>query len=139
MKTNIDNGRLWGLLWLSLFMYAAITTAGLKFVVTDRVGRFMMFALAIMVPWADLPWVAYHLTTVTYTAITFGPPRGATRIGAYIEWSAQLGSLFQFRIGGSPDGDWDLGINLFAMLLLLFAWTYNRLPPALPSGATTPP
>jgi len=64
-----------------------------------------------------------------YTAITFGPPHSAGRIGAYFEWSAQLGSQFQLRIGGSPNGDWNLGINLFAVLLLLFAWIYKQLTP----------
>ena len=128
-NSNADSGRLLGLLWFGLLMYVVVTTAGLMFVITERVGRFMMLTLASMVPWVDLPGVGYQFTSVMYTAITFGPPRGATRIGAYIEWSAQLGSQYQFRIGGSPDANWSLGVNLFAVLLVLLAWSYRQLTP----------
>lgn len=124
--TNVSDGRLLGLLWLSLLIYVVITIAGLQFVITARVGRFMTLALASMVPWIDLPGVEYHLTSVMYTVITFGPPRDAGRIGAYFEWSARLGSLFQFRIGGSPEGNWNLGINLVGLLLVLLASIYKR-------------
>jgi hypothetical protein len=95
----------------------------------------MMLALASMVPWVDLPGVEYHLTSVMYKAITFGPPHGAGRIGAYFEWSAQLGSQFQFRIGGSSEGDWSLGINLFAALLVLLSSIYKQLSPITVTGS----
>jgi hypothetical protein len=131
---NVNDSRLLGLMWFGLLMYVVITTAGLMFVITARVGRFMMVALASMVPWLDLPGVSYQFTSVMYTAITFGPPRGASRIGAYIEWSAQLGSQYHFLIGGSPDGDWGWGINLFAVLLVLIAWIYKQLTPISTSG-----
>ncbi|HTW78164.1 MAG TPA: hypothetical protein VME23_01345 [Terracidiphilus sp.] len=127
--TNVADNRLLELLWFSLVTYSIITIAGLIFVIRGRVGRFMMLALGSMVPWIDLPGIEFHLTSVMYTAITFGPPHSAGRIGAYFEWSAQLGSQFQLRIGGSPNGDWNLGINLFAVLLLLFAWIYKQLTP----------
>jgi hypothetical protein len=127
--TSVNDSRLLALLWLSVLMYSAITIAGLMFVISARVGRVLMMATASMVPWIDLPGIKYHLTSVLYTAITFGPPHGSGKIGTYIEWSSQLGSQFQFRIGGSPDGDWSLGINLFAVLLVILSSIYKQLMP----------
>jgi len=120
-----------GLLWLALLLFSGISIAGLIFVTTSRVGRFMTLALSTMIPWLDLPGFKYQLTTVMYMTITFGPPN------QLFGWSASLGSGFEIRLGGSPSGYSSFGINLFAVLLLLLASAYKRLPPALPSGATT--
>lgn len=113
------------LMWLGLGVFSLITTAGLMFVRSTHQTQAMLAAIAAQIPWFDLPGIKYHLSSMAYAALTFGPPRGISRIGTYIELSCQLDSLFQVRIGGSPSGDWTIGINLFAVFILAIWWLYT--------------
>lgn len=114
------------LMWIALALYSLITAAGLMFVQSARLTRIMLVAIAIQIPWFDLSGIKYRLSSAMYLAMTFGPPKGAGRIGTYIGWSAQIGSQFQFRVGGGPDGDWNFGINLFAVFLFIVWLLYTK-------------
>ena len=122
---DLRDSRLLGILCFGLLVYSIITIAGLMFAITGRAGRNLTLAFAGMVPWVDLPGIEYHLTCALYAAVTVGPPHDAKQIATY-EFSAQMGSQFQFRMGGPPHGEWSLGINLFAVLLMILLTVYNR-------------
>jgi hypothetical protein len=124
--TKLPDWRFVAMVWTTLALYSLITAAGLMFVNSPRRTLTMLAAIAVQIPWFDLPGIEYHLPSVLYLAMTFGPPHGANRIGTYIEWSAQISNRFDFRIGGSPGGDWSLGVNLFAVFVLILWLFYTR-------------
>jgi hypothetical protein len=123
--TKATDAPVTALLWLGLAIFSLITIAGLMFVHSPHQTRTMFAAIAVQIPWFDLPGIKYHLSSAAYVAVTLGPPVGVNRIGTSIALSSQLDSLFQARIGGSPSGDWTIGINLFAVFILAIWWLYT--------------
>lgn len=106
-------------------LYSFLTAAGLWFVYDANKTRPMLLAFALQIPWVDLPGFKYQVFSLLYAAMTFGPPQGRGRIGTYIEWSANLGTHGEFRVGGLPEGAWSVGINLFALLITLILLRYD--------------
>ncbi len=86
----------------------------------------MLFAFALQIPWVDIPGFKYQAYSLLYAAITFGPPHGIGRVGTYIEWSANLGTHIELRLGGLTEGTWSMGVNLLAVLVVLFLLRYRR-------------
>jgi hypothetical protein len=105
-------------------VYSSLVAAGLLFVYDANRTRPMLLAFALQIPWVDLPGFRYQIYSLLYAAVTFGPPHGNGRIGTYIEWSANLGTHVELRIGGLPVGDWSVGANLFALMIALLLLRY---------------
>jgi hypothetical protein len=103
------------LLWIGLAAYSLITAAGLIFIHRDRRTRTMLAALVIQIPWFNVPELQYHLSSAAYITLVFGPRLGQA------EWDASLDSRVNLKVGSAATGDWNVGINLFA-LLVLFIW-----------------
>jgi len=107
-------------------VYLFLTSSGLLFVYNANLTRPMLFAFALQIPLFDLPGFRYEVHSLLYAAVTFGPPHGSGMIGTYIEWSGNLGTHAELRIGGLPEGNWSVGANLTAMLIALFLLIYGR-------------
>lgn len=114
------------LVLLSLTLYSFLTVAGLLYVYDASSTRPMLIAFALQIPWIDLPRFKYQVFSLLYAAITVGPPLGNGRIGAYVEWSANVGTQGQFRIGGLPAANWSVGVNLFALLITMVLLKFSR-------------
>lgn len=120
-------GLRWALMELICFgVYSFLTAAGLWFVYDANKTRPILFAFALLIPWVDLPGFRYQIYALLYAAMTFGPPHGNGKIGTYVEWSANLGTHVDLRIGGLPEGNWSVGLNLFALLIVLILLWYER-------------
>ena len=111
---------------IGFIVYSSLTASGLLLVWDANLTRPMLFAFALQIPWVDLPGFRYQVFSLLYGAITFGPPHGSNRIGTYLEWSANVGSHAEMRIGGLPEGNWSVGVNLFALLITLLLLKYGR-------------
>ena len=86
----------------------------------------MLFALSLQIPWIDLPGIRYQIYSLLFAAVTFGPPHGNGRIGTFIEWSANLGTHVELRLSGRPEANWSVGVNLFALLMVLLLLQFAR-------------
>jgi hypothetical protein len=124
-KTTFPDLRYVVLEWFILALFSLITAAGLIFVQTGRPSRIMLAAIAVQIPWLDLPNLKYQVGAALLFPLTFVMTRG---LGAetHIEWGVKLASQIQIRLGGAPDGDWICGVNLFAIFLLLLWLLYPR-------------
>jgi hypothetical protein len=119
-------------------VYSSLVAAGLLFVYDANRIRPMLFAFALQIPWVDLPGFRYQIYSLLYAAVTFGPPHGNSRIGTYVEWSANLGTHVELRIGGLPAGNWSVGANLIALLFVLLLLRYTSTTYGLKSQVPEP-
>lgn len=112
--------------FIAITVYSLITASGLLFVFDANRTLPLVFAFAMQIPWIDVPGFRYQIFSLLYAAITLGPPHGNDRFGFFLEWTANLGTHAEIRIGGFAGGDWSLGVNLFAMLMAIFLRQYGR-------------
>lgn len=113
-------------------VYLSLAAFGLLFVRNPNRTRPLVFAFALQIPWVDFPGFRYQIFSLLYAAMTFGPPHGNGRIGTFVQWSANLGTHAEIRIGGLPEGNWNVGVNLFAMLIAFLLLKYGQ-----PSNTST--
>jgi hypothetical protein len=116
-------------------VYSSLAVSGLLFARDWTVTRPMLFAFALQIPWVGLPRFKYQAYSLLYAAITFGPPQGNGKVGTYIEWSANLGTHVELRIGGVPDGPWSVGVNLVALVLALILLRSRRSAGTVPQDS----
>jgi len=107
------------LLWAGLAAYSLIIIAGLIFIDRTHRTKTMLAALAIQIPWFDVPGLRYHLSSAAYITLVFGPHRDD------IEWGASLDSRLNLRLGGAPVSHWSIGINIFALFVFLVWLIYT--------------
>jgi hypothetical protein len=107
-------------------VYLFLTCSGLLFVYNANLTRPMLFAFALQIPFVDLPGFRYEVHSLLFAAVTFGPPHGSGMIGTYIEWTGNLATHAELRIGGLPEGNWRAGVNVTAMLIALFLRMYGQ-------------
>jgi hypothetical protein len=117
--SKTTDARIFVLLWIGLAAYSLITVAGLIFIHNDRRTWTMFAALAIQIPWFDVPGLRYHLSSAAYITLVFGSRRSD------VEWEASLDSRLNLQAGGALTADWSVGINLFALFVFLIWLLYT--------------
>ncbi len=92
-----------------LGLYALVTISGLLFVQDQRRTVPLIIALAIQIPWVSSPLFAYRFSAAFHLTIGLigGKLNGGFRLGS--DWQC---SLFQKL-------PWGVGVNLFALLVVL--------------------
>jgi hypothetical protein len=99
-----------------LGLYAYVTISGLMFVHDPRLTRHLAIALALQIPWISSPLALYLFTAGPAAIIGVGSPT-KPRSFFTIEWKLFLAGTWRFSMF---QGDrWGMGINLFAMAILM--------------------
>jgi hypothetical protein len=108
-------------------LYAFVIAGGLVFVYDPCRNQFLQIALLLQVPWISSPFLLYRFACASYAIVSAEPPQ-AGRVGLHFGWVAQFGS--QANVGIFQGDGWSLGVNLFAVLLLVLLRTSTRKAPA---------
>jgi hypothetical protein len=113
--------------FIALFAY--VTVSGLMFVNDPQRTRHLIVALAIQIPWISSPFLVYKFATGFHAVLGIASPEGM--FGIKLEASALLGSSFLFALG--QDNPWSMGINVFALVMLILLHRSIQMPgPAAP-------
>lgn len=111
------------LLWICLALYSLMIAAGLVFIYRPRRDWMMRAALLLQIPWIDLQGFRYHLSSFADWRVTLDSPPIGNAWSAAIHYG--LGSDVGIRIGGAPAHGWSVGVNLFAIFVLLVWLLYT--------------
>jgi len=109
-----------------LGLYGFVTASGLLFVHDSRRIRPLIAALTIQIPWISTPLFVYKFTAGFYAVATIGGPREAGNVGLYFGGESLLGNTFRFAFNQEIPSD--IGINLWALLLVILIWRSVRTP-----------
>ena len=107
-----------------LALYGFVIASGLLFVHDPRRIRPLIAALAIQIPWISTPLFVYKFTAGFYAVLTIGGPREVGNVGLYFGGESLLGNTFKFAF--NQDIPWDIGINLWALMLVILVWRSVR-------------
>ena len=99
-------------------LYAFVTTSGLVLVQDPKRIDLLIVALSLQVPWVSSPLIAYKFTAGFQVCVTF--------IGGHFYGGFRLGSDFQINF--FQHLPWGVGINLFAVALLVLVLRATRTP-----------
>lgn len=105
-----------GLGFLALFAF--ITTSGLVFVHNPQRTELLMISTALQIPWVSSPLLAYRLAAGFQVSVAL--------IGGRLNGGFRLGSDFQINV--LQRLPWGVGVNLFALLLLVLLVRSRRAP-----------
>lgn len=121
-----------------LALCAYITVSGLVFVHDPRLVRPLAVALVLQIPWISSPLAFYYFAAGPAVIIGIGSPKKTVDLFS-IEWKFFLGGSWRFSM---LQGDrWAIGVNLFALALLILLWksVQARTSEASPARPTVAP
>jgi hypothetical protein len=124
-----------GLFAVMLVFYLFVIASGLLFVQHPQNTRPLFAALIIQVPWFSSSWFAYKFTTGFDVLFGMLYPQGGGSLT--FRWNFFLGGESQFTFGQSAP--FILGINLWALAMLVLLHRSARLPVARPLNQTATP
>jgi len=108
-----------------LTLYTLVTASGLLFVHDPRRVQPLFAALATQIPWISSPLIVYKVAAGFHAVLTIGSPEEVGTFGVHFGAEALLGSMFSF-VFCSAKTPWSIGVNLFALLLLVLLWKSAR-------------
>jgi hypothetical protein len=100
-----------------LGLYAYITISGLIFVADSSRTAPILGALALQVPWISSPVVTYIFGSGLNIFVGGRPQQQG---GLYFSFDFLFGSSWRFSF--LQDAHWRIGVNLFALILLILVW-----------------
>jgi hypothetical protein len=112
-----------------LALFAFVTVSGLVFVHNPERTDLMILSLALQVPWISSPIIAYKLAAGFQICVAL--------IGGHWAGGFRLGSDFQINL--FQQVRWGVGINLFALMLLVLLLGERKQPNSRLPPTTAPP
>ena len=109
-----------------LVLYVFVTGSSLLYVYDSRRIRPILIAIGIQIPLISLPVFEYQFVAGVNLAILFGSASGTERAGLTVKWTHQIVTDCSFRLGQLQAGPPHIGVNLFAVVLIVFLWLSSR-------------
>jgi hypothetical protein len=113
----------------ALALFTFVTISGLIFVHDSERTGLLIISLFIQIPWVSSPIIAYKLATGFQVSVVFIGGRFAG--GFHLGSDVQLNLFRQFP--------WGVGINLFALVLLILLLRSAQVPARPSSTLEAPP
>lgn len=110
-----------------LALYAFVTISGLLFAQNPRRTPPLLVALVLQIPWISSPLIAYQFTAGFHATVGL--------IGGSLIADFWLGSGWQLNL--FRELPWGIGINLFALLMLVLLGRSRRWTPSVPDPPHT--
>jgi hypothetical protein len=111
-----------------LALYAYVTVSGLMFVHDPQGTRPLIAALAIQIPWISSPLIVYKFAAGFHAALA---------VGGGLDAEARLGCFFKFSL--FEENPWRIGVNLFALAILILLCRSVRTPTSIVSSTASAP
>jgi hypothetical protein len=112
-----------------LLLFAFVTASGLIFVHNPQKTTLLIPAIALQIPWVTSPLIAYKFAVGFQVSVAL--------IGGRFVGGFRLGSDFQINF--LQQLPWGVGVNLFALALLVLLLRETQMPDkTLQSTAATP-
>ena len=120
-----------------LLLNAGVTVGGLIFVYSPHRTNPLIVALAIQVPWISSFLVTYRFATGFDLVLSLSGPAKGEDLAFHLGWSFFLGS--SWTLSFSQEGQFGLGVNIWALVMLVLLWRSVRMPlPVHPTISTSP-
>jgi hypothetical protein len=100
-------------------LYAFVLTSGLIFVMHPERTRPLTAALLIQTLWISSPLVVYRFASGFYAVLKLSSPDAGT-FGARVQTEFRVGCIW--HIGWLSGDSWCIGINFFAIAILILLW-----------------
>jgi len=104
-------------------LYAFITISGLMFVLHPDRTRLLMVAISLQILWISSPLFVYKCFSGFHAVLDFSK-RPAGNLGFSVQANAAIGS--DWRVGLFDGDPWLIGVNVFALVMLVLLWRSVR-------------
>jgi hypothetical protein len=119
-----------------LLLNAGVTVSGLLFVYDAHRYEPLIAAIAIQVPWISSSLIAYRFATGFELVLSVNGPAKGEDLAFHLGWAFFLGSSWSLSF--SQEHQFGLGINVWALTMLVLLWRSVRMPaPAVQPATST--